>query len=663
MAIAKMRKLHLVAMSYDKDAILNALQQTNAVEVISHADTEYATVPNFCVEQEREYLSTVEHALETLCVETDEYEKERKIKSGITKEGFDVTYEEFITAGNYKQRCDNAIQNIHAFMDEKKRLQAELSAVKKEINQASVYATLTRPFAYWKDTTRIAVRLGMIATQNVVAFQDKLKEIELASFETLFGNTEYALVCVCAHKDIIDEVDALLSTVGFSRQPYGNSQQSGQDIYEDALIKEKQIQIQLKKNAEDMYALRTEIRSLKIYAEYLSFLLEKEETAEKLRVTKRTFLLQAFVPETEEERVRKAIQDTAQASYVAFSDPTETDEPPTLLRNNAVVDAFEGITNMYSPPSYKEFDPNAVMGFFYSVFMGFIIGDAGYGLLMAIVGGYLWWKNRKRPTGFSRLAGAFEFGGIFAVIWGFLFNSLFGFAILPKTVMPNPQEDMWSLVGIAVPSVLIISMFIGLFQIFVGYICKAVQEWKRGNIIDGLCDGVLWAIFTVGVALAILGFTKEAGIPALAMVGAYVAGGSLLLAMLTAGRKEKFFGKFTKGFGAAYGVINFASDILSYARLYGLMLSGAVIASIVSQYGGGFIVSGNVVLIIAGVLLLVVGHAFNLVMNLLGAYIHDARLQYVEFYGRFYEGDGKLFEPLGSKRKYVYVLPAQDVTK
>jgi V/A-type H+-transporting ATPase subunit I len=276
------------------------------------------------------------------------------------------------------------------------------------------------------------------------------------------------------------------------------------------------------------------------------------------------------------------------------------------------------------------------------------------------VGGWIWWKNRKRPTGFSRLAGSFGFGGIFAIVWGLLFNSLFGFAILPKTVMPNPQEDMWSLVGIAVPSVLIISMFIGLFQIFVGYVCKAIQQWRRGNIADALCDGAVWAIFTIGVALAILGFVAEANLPKLAMVGAVTAGGALVIAMLTAGRKEKFFGKFTKGFGAAYGVINFASDILSYARLYGLMLSGAVIASIVSQYGGGFVASGNAMLIILGVLLLVVGHGFNLVMNLLGAYIHDARLQYVEFYGRFYEGDGTLFAPLGSKRKYVYVLPAEN---
>lgn len=126
--------------------------------------------------------------------------------------------------------------------------------------------------------------------------------------------------------------------------------------------------------------------------------------------------------------------------------------------------------------------------------------------------------------------------------------------------------------------------------------------------------------------------------------------------MLTAGRHEKFFGKFTKGFGAAYGVINFASDILSYARLYGLLLSGAVIAQIVSDYSIQFITGGNPLLIALGVIIMLVGHAFNLAMGLLGAYIHDARLQYVEFYGRFFEGEGELFTPLGSRRRYINLL-------
>ena len=200
-------------------------------------------------------------------------------------------------------------------------------------------------------------------------------------------------------------------------------------------------------------------------------------------------------------------------------------------------------------------------------------------------------------------------------------------------------------------------------QIFVGYICRAVQCWRRGDVWGGIFDGVVWAIFSVGVCLAIIGFIEESNLPALRKIGGITAGVSLLVAMLTAGRKEKFFGKLTKGFGAAYGVINYASDILSYARLYGLLLSGAVIANIVSSYAMGFITDGNAIVAVLGVLLMIAGHIFNLAMSLLGAYIHDARLQYVEFFGRFFEGEGELFTPLGSTQKYVYLLPATAAEK
>ncbi|MGN1061485.1 MAG: V-type ATP synthase subunit I, partial [Candidatus Scatosoma sp.] len=378
--------------------------------------------------------------------------------------------------------------------------------------------------------------------------------------------------------------------------------------------------------------------------------------------TERTFLLEAYVPEESVETVRAALESVTGACYFEFDEPSAEDNPPTLLKNGKIVRNFESITNMYSVPNSREFDPNAVMGFFYALFMGFIIGDMGYGLIMAIGGGLIWYKNRARETGFKRLSAVFSLAGVFAVLWGALFNSLLGLPVLPFTVMPDMQSDMWSLAGINVPSVLIISMEIGVVQILAGYLCRAVQRWRRGDVFGGIFEGVVWAVFSAGVFLAIIGFVEESNLPVLQKVGGITAGVSLVIAVLTAGRGEKFFGKFTKGFGAAYGVINYASDVLSYARLYGLLLSGAVVANIISANAVRWITGGNVIAAVGGVLLMLAGHAFNLAMNLLGAYIHDARLQYVEFFGRFYEGEGELFKPLGSAQKYVYLLPPVNAT-
>lgn len=657
MAIVKMRKLHLVALAYEKDAVLDALQRTNAVGITAHAHVDNTYAVEGGGEQFRTELASVEAALSALSVAVETFSREQGERLDVTKDGFDVTYTEFMSAKDKRERIKAVVDSINALTDERNGYVSECTKLASLQRNAEIYSKLKIPFDAFKDTPHTIVRLGVVPATAKDLLAKGLDEIGLCAYDVVNATANEMLVYVTAHKSVLSETESVLSLASFTKFPY-TGVETGETLYKGLLEKERALQTKIEENQRTVYAMKDEIRSLKIYCDYLNFLVEKEDESSKLRATERTFLMQAYVPETAEELVEQEIKASTSAVIMEFSDPTDEDEPPTLLKNNGIVSNFEGITNTYSPPNYREFDPNAVMAFFYSLFMGFIIGDAGYGLMMLIGGGYLWLKNLARPTGMSRLAGAFAIGGIFAVIWGLLFNSLFGFAVLPTTVMPNPQSDMWSLAGISVPSVLIISMLIGVVQICAGYLCKAVQEWRRGGFFDGLFDGILWLLFSLGVGLAILGFTEEFGLPSLQLIGGATAGVSLLLAMLTAGRKEKLVGKFTKGFGAAYGVINFASDILSYARLYGLMLSGAVIAQIIATYSGQFIVSGNIAFAVLGVVLLIVGNVFNLVMNLLGAYIHDARLQYVEFYGRFFEGEGELFVPLGSKQQYVHLLPA-----
>ena len=655
MAIAEMKKLHLVAMSYEKDAILNALHKTNAAEIKWQTENAETTAFDVDVEMISSRIAAVEAALTALTTETENYEKEHGIKSTLEKDGFDVTYSEFVSAREKQSEAEEIIAKVAALTDEHNRLKGDLVKAKRELVAAKIYEKTPEPFSCYKDSAHTRMRIGTIPLQMKTQAYSALDELPLSYYEELSSGELVALI-ICSHKDEAASVDAVLSSVGFTPCPF-SCEKNGEKNVEEKLLAVEKILSEISEKEEGMYALKDSIRLLKIYYDYLSFEMEKERAGEMLRKTQTTLFLEAYVPTMALDAVTVALNEVSNATYFEFTDPTDDDEPPTLLQNNAVVGCFEGITNTFAPPNYREFDPNLIMGIFYSIFMGFIIGDAGYGIVMLLGGGILWWNGLKRPTGMSKLAGAFALGGIFAIVWGLLFNSLFGFTVFTKSVMPNPQEDMWSLAGISVPAVLIISMIIGVVHLLVGYVCKAVQEWRRGNVLDGIFDGIVWAIFSVGVALAIIGFTAEANIPSLQIVGAVTAGASLLTAILTAGRHAKGFGKFTKGFGAAYGVINYASDILSYARLYGLMLSGAVIAGIIANYCTTFFASGNIALIILAVVLLLVGNGFNLVMNLLGAYIHDARLQYVEFYGKFFEGEGELFKPLGSERRYISILP------
>ena len=661
MAIAEMGKLNLVAMSYDRDKILNALQRTNATEIKLQYEAENTVALSTDSEQLKSYLSSIENALDCLCAETEAYQKDNKIQSDVLKDGFEVSYSEFMSVKDRREEADRLVAQINRFDGRRKELGAELTKLRRTIGAAAIYAAVNEPLNGFRDTLYAKIRLGTLPLSVKEEFFKAIADEPLADCSAIHADADTLLVLAAAHKSST-EFDKILQNFGFLPCPF-DEERSGADFYAFLQEKEGVLCEELKENAAGMYALNTKITFLKTYSDFVGFELEKVELSEKMRATQTTFLLEAYVPKESEEAVKKELDGVTDALYYEFSEPSEEEMPPTLYKNNGVVKNFEAITNMYSPVSYREFDPNAVMSFFYSVFLGFIMGDIGYGLLMGIGGGLIYLKKRDRDSGLKRLAGVFAVGGIFAVVWGFLFNSFFGLSLpfLPAMI-PNAQKDMWSFLGISIPAVLVISLEIGVVQLMAGYLCRTWQCWRRGQIADGIFDGVVWTVFSVGVGLAIIGLIDEANVPSLATVGGIMAGVSLAIAVLTAGRKEKFFGKFTKGFGAAYGIINYASDVLSYARLYGLMLSGAVIAQIVSQYSVQFITGGNPVLVVLGAALMLVGHLFNLAIGLLGAYIHDARLQYVEFYGRFYEGEGELFTPLGSTHKYVY-LPMQKATK
>ena len=557
-----------------------------------------------------------------------------------------------------REEAEALIAEIKRLAAERVRLSASLASLEKTILSLSPYKEFEILFSAFSNTPRLRVFLGTV---------ENVKEELFETLADVCVKTEGNTVLVVALKEAEKETEEFLRGLDFAPCPFLKEAGTGKELYARLNEEKKDLLREIEKIDEAEFALCENIRFLKVYCDRIAYELEKAESvSEKMLATERVILLEAYAPKESEEEISAALSAVTDSAYFDFVEPEEDEMPPTLMRNNGLTKNFEAITNLYSPPNSREFDPTTVMGIFYSVFLGFIMGDIGYGLFMLIGGGLLWWKNRVKDNGLKRLAAVFAIGGVFAVIWGFLFDSLFGIAILHMRVMPPLLEGNtnWHVLGIAIPALLIVALEVGVVQLFAGYVCRAIQCWRRGKIWDGIFDGVVWAVFSIGVGLAIAGLVEELNMIILAYVGGIAAGAMLLTAMLTAGRKEKILGKFTKGFGAAYGVINYASDILSYARLYGLMLSGAVIAEIVSGYaltgyGGstGMIVSGNAGLAVLGVVLLLLGHLLNLALSLLGAYIHDARLQYVEFYGRFYEGEGELFSPLGSKHTHVFIVP------
>ena len=272
-----------------------------------------------------------------------------------------------------------------------------------------------------------------------------------------------------------------------------------------------------------------------------------------------------------------------------------------------------------------------------------IVGGA-FGLLVAVLGVLYAYPDA------SHVAAMLVFAASVVVLY--TMSALYHF--LPDPTSGNRTDVLTILLG---------CLALGLLQITVGYVLGAVNSFRKGRVGDAIFDSLTWVLFDLGLFFAVFDFLTEyfaipvaAGVKSffetMTLPGVVMLGVGLLTAMVTAGRKEKLAGKFTKGFGALYGIISLLSDILSYARLFGLMLSGMIIAQQFNGIGMQLIEAGSVGFVFGPVVMLI-GHAFNLAMGVLGAYIHDCRLQYIEFFSKFYTGEGTLFAPLGSRLEYI----------
>ena len=666
MAIAEMSRLKLAGLTKEKDIILNALASTGLAEIKSTEllpDTEFTEQPEKKANTEKK-LSELAECIEFVSTYSERYAKEHKVKESAGGE-IEMEFNSFANAGKDEERVLSVAARVKAVNDKIFSARNSITQCETTLRQVEPYLNVKEMFCQFADTKLAKIYFGAIPSDKIKEFKAIFDGEEAVDYEEWESNGDFTAVVVAAHRDVSENVLPTLNSMGFQRCPFAGETTSEKiKQYNEKEI--KNLEKEINEAEKELFSFKDELGSMKILADYYSFELEKINAMEKAPGTATSFVLEAYVPKDGQKKVAETLDGCTDYVCYEFFDVDKDEMPPTLMKNNKVVKNFEFVTNMYSAPNYREQDPNPIMSIFFSIFLGFIMGDAGYGLIMAI-GGFIYAARIKRDTGMKRLANVIGIGGLFAIVFGVMFGSYFGFSpvpsdsnpftipFLPKPIMPDAQKDLSSLAGITVPSVLLIALGMGIVQLMASNAFKAYSEFKLGHVADGLFFGVVWVFFLGGMGVMILGLVSELNMSYLAVPGAIVACASLFIAAVTAGIHEKGIGKFTKGFGAVYGIINYLSDILSYARLYGLMLSGAVIAQIVSGQGMLLLTNGNPIFAVLGVVVIIIGHVFNLAMNILGAYIHDARLQYIEFFSRFYTGDGELFAPLGSKRKYVYL--------
>ncbi len=395
-----------------------------------------------------------------------------------------------------------------------------------------------------------------------------------------------------------------------------------------------------------------ELDGLRLAYDLQNMRLDCGKASQKLLHTEKAFLLTGWIPAESQQKVEAFL--SGRTCYYAFADPTPQDEPPVLLKNSKLVEPFEIITQMYSTPHAKGMDPGPFLVIFYFIFFGMMLSDAGYGLLLFFAG--LVATRFMDLTPFAKKFAKFiTLCGISTVIWGALYGSWFGNLVPQLTlsffgnqvnmpVLLDPLKDPIT--------ILLISFALGALHLFLGMGLKAYLMIRRGHVWDAIFDVGFWYLVLVGLPLLL--------VPGpVATIGQYMAIGGAVGLIFTQGRGEKnILKRLSTGLLSLYDITGYFSDLLSYSRILALGLATGVIANVVNIMGT--LPGPNIIGIVAFIAIFAFGHALNLAISALGAYVHASRLQYVEFFGKFYEGGGKAFAPLCANPKYVVVTNKEE---
>lgn len=421
-----------------------------------------------------------------------------------------------------------------------------------------------------------------------------------------------------------------------------------------------------KKLERTIEAARDSVRELLSYREKLRILSDfyRERIGlhgieQHFHRTDSTFVLEGWIRAVDRPTIEQGLAARFQDIALSFHPPRDDEKPPIHLANRPVNRPYEFVTTLYGRPVYSEVDPTPLLAPFFIVFFALCLTDAGYGLTLAAVSALFLWKF-KPAGGARKLMQLLFMGGIVTAVVGVVTGGIFGIdatalpAFIQNFVFINPLEEPMKMLNIA--------FLMGLVHILFGMGIRMAANFRAGLVIDALLDDLLWILFII--ALAPLGFSAILGGEAPPVVLSVAARGSLVIAcgiLVTGGRKKK--GIVRKIFGGLigfYDVVGYFGDILSYARLLALGLATSAIALAVNGIAGMVRGLPFYTGYVAAVLVLILGHGFNLAVNTLGAFVHSGRLQYLEFFSKFFTGGGREFRPFRSERRYSVVEDSRD---
>ena len=658
-----MKRLTLAVIRSQKEALLKELIRHGCLEVAEIdglvKDSEIASL----VKSEDSDLMKYKQAYASLQHGIDLLNRYVPKKSPLLSAQPEISSEEFLDETGMWGAVQFARQ-IEENDGRIKRISAEESRQRSVIESLKPWADLTMPLNT-DGTDYAAVLLGMIPAriplEEVAAAVEKVTDE--AQLYSVSDDKSQHYVMIIALREKMPAVQEAIRDFGFTPAAVTGMDGSARECIGKAEVTLKELASEKQRLTKAIEAEDVRRDEMKLAADRMGARISMAEAEEKLFGTESVVLLEGWMPAEREEELSRVFEDYTCAYETR--DPTEEEYPdvPVKLKNNRVTDGLNMVTNMYSLPAYGTVDPNPLMAPFFIVFFGLMFADIGYGILMIIAALFALAKIKPQEgsLSFCRLL---LWGGIATTIAGFMTGSLFSDA--PKQIYDvvcasKGIEPTWQglprLFSPTEDSILVLvgSLILGWLHLNTGMVVSFVEKWKHGNKADAVWEeGSLWVLLIGAAIFALKKLNILPGIPDVVAMGALIIGVVMLL--FGAGRNAKGFGKVTAAFGCIYNTATgWFGDILSYSRIMALMLAGGVVGqvfntvAIMPAKNGGI----NAVTVIAFVVIFLLGHAMNFGLNLLGCYVHDLRLQCLEFFGKFYQDGGKPFKPLRLSGKYV----------
>ena len=494
---------------------------------------------------------------------------------------------------------------------------------------------------------------------------DILAAEPLAAAELIAEGDSWQRLLLVAHTPVAVDMVQALRDAGLVPEDFSGRKGTVADVLAANLAEEQSEQAELAEGQERARQLAADLPRLRALRDALGLQEVRLAAAGKGRGTSRVFLLQAWVLERELPELQRRLERLGEVDLEVVP-PTADDVVPSALVQQSVVEPYEMLTEMFGSPARRDPDPTPLLAPFFVFFFGICVGDAGYGLALALGAGVGWWLVRRRH-GNTRLFSLLFQGGLASVVVGALLGSWFA---MDLAMLPGVLQAVAAPLNALVPDggafglsrqFLYVTLALGLVQLAFGVMVRLASRWRSGERLTAVVEQGAWLLAMTGMFPWLFNHYLLEGLlydlqgpMDRVFLTIFAMGAALIFVM--GGREGRGLGRIGLGMYAAYGIINLLGDVLSYSRLFALALSSAIIAQVVNQMAAMVAGMGVPILgLVLAAMVLVGGHLFNLFMAVLSGYIHTARLQFVEFFSKFYDGTGVPFAPLRYEPRFVTV--------